>query len=67
MPYTYDYTNAVTGNENAPARYWRAMKMALTRCVRMKTFHFDGETVIGWEEYGYGYNHSYCLVFSKSS
>jgi DNA modification methylase len=31
-----------------------------------KTFHFDGETVIGWEEYGYGYNHSYCLVFSKT-
>ncbi|MFT3890323.1 MAG: DNA methyltransferase [Anaerolineales bacterium] len=30
-----------------------------------KTFHFDGETVIGWEEYGYGYNHSYCLVFSR--
>jgi hypothetical protein len=32
-----------------------------------KTFHFEGETVIGWDEYGYGYNHSYCLVFSKSS
>ena len=31
-----------------------------------KTFHFDGETVIGWDEYGYGYNHSYCLVFSKA-
>ena len=31
-----------------------------------KTFHFDGETVIGWDEYGYGYNHSYCLVFSKT-
>ena len=30
-----------------------------------KTFRFDGETVIGWDEYGYGYNHSYCLVFSK--
>ena len=30
-----------------------------------KIFHFDGETVIGWDEYGYGYNHSYCLVFSK--
>jgi DNA modification methylase len=29
-------------------------------------FHFDGETVICWEEYGYGYNHSYCLVFSKA-
>jgi len=28
-------------------------------------FHFDGETVVCWDEYGYGYNHSYCLVFSK--
>ena len=28
--------------------------------------HFDGETVICWDEYGYGYNHSYCLVFSKT-
>ena len=30
-----------------------------------KIFHFEGETIIGWDEYGYGYNHSYCLVFSK--
>jgi hypothetical protein len=29
-------------------------------------FHFAGETVICWDEYGYGYNHSYCLVFSKT-
>lgn len=28
--------------------------------------HFQGETVICWDEYGYGYNHSYCLVFSKA-
>jgi DNA modification methylase len=27
--------------------------------------HFEGETVIAWDRYGYGYNHSYCLVFSK--
>jgi DNA modification methylase len=27
--------------------------------------HFEGETIICWDEYGYGYNHSYCLVFSK--
>ncbi len=27
--------------------------------------HFDGEVVIGWEPaYGYGYDHSYALVFS---
>ncbi len=30
-----------------------------------RIFHFEGETVICWEEYGYGYNHSYCLVFTK--
>ena len=31
-----------------------------------KAFRFEGETVICWDEYGYGYNHSYCLVFSKA-
>ena len=31
-----------------------------------KFMHFEGETVIGWDKYGYGYNHSYCLVFSKT-
>ncbi len=30
-----------------------------------KSFHFEGETIFCWEEYGYGYNHSYCLVFTK--
>jgi DNA modification methylase len=30
-----------------------------------KVLHFDGEIMIGWDKYGYGYNHSYCLVFSK--
>ena len=29
-----------------------------------KVFHFDGETILCWDKYGYGYNHSYCLVFS---
>jgi DNA modification methylase len=24
---------------------------------------FEGETVIGWDHYGYGYDHSYCLLF----
>ena len=28
--------------------------------------HFEGEIIICWDEYGYGYNHSYCLVFSKT-
>lgn len=31
-----------------------------------KVLHFDGETVICWDKYGYGYDHSYCLVFSKT-
>lgn len=31
-----------------------------------KIFHFQGETIICWDEYGYGYNHSYCLVFLKA-
>lgn len=25
---------------------------------------FEGETVIGWDRYAYGYDHSYCLVFA---
>jgi DNA modification methylase len=31
-----------------------------------KVLHFEGETVICWDHYGYGYDHSYCLVFSKA-
>lgn len=27
--------------------------------------HFEGEIVVGWDNYGYGYDHSYCLVFRK--
>jgi DNA modification methylase len=27
---------------------------------------FEGETVIGWDHYGYGYDHSYCLVFRRA-
>lgn len=30
-----------------------------------RIFHFEGEIVVCWDEYGYGYNHSYCLVFSR--
>lgn len=30
-----------------------------------KVLHFDGEIMVGWDTYGYGYNHSYSLVFSK--
>ena len=43
MSYTYDYTKATAG-ESASRRYWRLMKMTLTRLVRAKTFRFDGKT-----------------------
>jgi DNA modification methylase len=33
-----------------------------------KVLSFEGEIVIGWEEtYGFGYDHSYCLVFKKQA
>jgi DNA modification methylase len=28
---------------------------------------FEGEVVIGWDHYSYGYDHSYCLVFRNRS
>jgi SAM-dependent methyltransferase len=28
-------------------------------------FHFEGETVVAWDRYGYGYDHSYCLVYAN--
>ena len=40
-----------------------------------EVFHFDGEVVVTWDAgedrdhddgaFGYGYDHSYCLVFTK--
>ena len=29
-----------------------------------RVLHLDGEIVICWDRYGYGYDHSYCLVYS---
>ncbi len=29
-----------------------------------RVLHFEGEVVICWDKYGYGYNHSYCLIYS---
>jgi hypothetical protein len=26
---------------------------------------FLGETIITWDRYGYGYDHSYCLTFRR--
>ncbi|HEX5646929.1 MAG TPA: hypothetical protein VFX56_08150 [Nitrospira sp.] len=49
MSYTYDYTSKAAG-ESAARRYFRSLKMALTRCVRTKTFRFDGR------EYEYLYH-----------
>jgi hypothetical protein len=31
-----------------------------------KVLRFEGEVVVCWDKYGYGYDHSYCLVFSVS-
>jgi len=30
-----------------------------------QVLHFEGEIVVCWDQYGYGYDHSYCLVFSQ--
>ena len=32
-----------------------------------KVLHFEGEIVVSWDTYGCGYDHSYCLFFSKPS
>ncbi len=29
-----------------------------------QVLRFDGEVIVCWDKYGYGYDHSYCLVFS---
>lgn len=29
-----------------------------------RVLHFEGEVIVCWDRYGYGYDHSYCLVFS---
>lgn len=26
---------------------------------------FEGEVIIGWDSYAYGYDHSYCLIFQR--
>ena len=33
--------------------------------VVARALTFEGELVIGWDHYAYGYDHSYCLVFKK--
>lgn len=31
-----------------------------------QVLHFEGEVIVGWEDgYSSGYNHSYCLIYSK--
>ena len=29
-----------------------------------KVLRFEGEVIVCWDQCGYGYDHSYCLVFS---
>lgn len=44
MSYTPNYTKAVSRSEGAMRRYWRFIKMVMTRWGRDKTFVFDGQT-----------------------
>jgi SAM-dependent methyltransferase len=30
-----------------------------------RVFRFEGEIIVGWDRYGFGYDHSYCLVFAE--
>ena len=30
-----------------------------------QVLHFDGEVVVCWDQYGFGYDHSYCLVYTN--
>ncbi len=30
-----------------------------------RVLDFEGEMIIDWDHYGYGYTHSYCLIFRK--
>ena len=30
-----------------------------------QVLRFEGEIVVGWNTCGFGYDHSYCLVFAK--
>lgn len=32
-----------------------------------QVLHFEGEVVVSWDSYGCGYDHSYCLIFSKAA
>jgi tRNA G10 N-methylase Trm11 len=34
--------------------------------VLADVLQFVGEVVVGWDTYGYGYDHSYCLIFTKA-
>jgi len=29
-----------------------------------KVLRFEGEVIVCWDTYGFGYDHSYCLIFS---
>ena len=38
---------------------------SLLDSARTRLSQLEGEVVVGWDEYGYGYDHSYCLIFTK--
>ena len=35
--------------------------------VLSEILKFEGEIICCWDKYGYGYDHSYCLIFSQQS
>jgi tRNA G10 N-methylase Trm11 len=54
-----EIANLKTGSEVTPLAWDVAAEVS-------RVLHFEGETVICWDQYGYGYDHSYCLLFSKT-
>ena len=32
-----------------------------------QVLHFEGEVIACWDQYGYGYDHSYCLIYTRPS
>jgi tRNA G10 N-methylase Trm11 len=47
------------GDEGVTTLAWDVAR-AVSRVLR-----FEGEIVVAWDHYGYGYDHSYCLQFTK--
>jgi SAM-dependent methyltransferase len=47
-------------------RQGRVTTLAWDLGLRLATaFQFEGETIVTWDRYGYGYDHSYCLAYNN--